>query len=124
MSFLTRWDEGGFFAEFAGVVSAWEIEAVNNEFTGSAKFDAARFALWDMSGITQLNMDTSDVEDAAATDKGASVVRQSLRGAIVVSEGPVRKMVEHYLAVSGELENTWDTRLFPDLESARRWLGI
>lgn len=77
-----------------------------------------------MSGITQLSVEASDVENAVATDKGASVVRESLRGAIVVSEGPVRKMVEQYLAVSGELENTWDNRLFTDLAAARRWLGI
>ena len=122
MPYQTRWENEGFFADFSGEVSSREIEAVNNEFTGSPDFDTVRFALWDMSCVERLVVTEADIETAAATDKGASVVRRTLRGAIVVPEGRVREIVEQYLAVSSELENTWDTRLFDDIDSARRWL--
>ncbi len=123
MPYQTRWEQEGFFAEFSGEVPSWEIEAVNHEFTGNPKFDTVRFALWDMSRIERLVVSEADIETAAATDQGASVVRRTLRGAIVVPEGRVREIVEQYLAVSSELENTWDTRLFDDIDSARRWLA-
>ncbi len=118
-----RWEDEGFFAEFSGEVSSWEIDAVNEAFTGDPRFDTVRFALWDMSGIVRLTISDGEIETAAATDKGASIIRRSLRGAIVVPAGHVRERVEHYLAVSGDLENTWDTRLFDDIESALRWLS-
>ncbi|MBK9018978.1 MAG: hypothetical protein IPL72_02845 [Sulfuritalea sp.] len=82
-----------------------------------------RFALWDMSRIVRLNIGDEEIETAAATDKGASIIRSSLRGAIVVPDGHVRERVEHYLSVSGDLENIWDTRLFDNIESALRWLS-
>lgn len=123
MPHQTRWEDQGFFAEFSGEVSSWEIEAVNEEFTGNPSFDTVRFALWDMSRITRLTISDGEVETAAATDKGASIIRRSLRGAIVVPEGHVRERVEHYLSVSSDLENSWDTRLFDDIGSALRWLS-
>lgn len=122
MPHQTRWEGEGFIAEFSGEVLAWEIEAVNNEFTGNSRFDEVRYSLWDMSRITRLDMTGADVDDAAATDKGASMIKHVLRGAIVVPEGQVRDLVDRYLLVSGELENSWDTRLFGDVEAARRWL--
>lgn len=123
MPHQTRWEEDAFIAEFWGEVSAWEIEAVNDEFNGSPKFDTARFALWDMSRAERLVVTEVDVESAAAIDKGASMIRRDLRGAIVVPAGQVRELVEQYLAVSRELESSWDTRLFDDTASARRWLA-
>jgi hypothetical protein len=123
MPHYTRWEKEGFFADFSGEVSSLEIEAVNNEFTGSPGFDTVRYALWDMTCVERLVVTEADIETAAATDKGASVFRRTLRGAIIVPEGPVREIVEQYLAVSSELENTWDTRLFSDIESARHWLA-
>lgn len=123
MPYSTQWTKDGFEASFWGVVSSGDIEAVNNEFTGNPRFETVRYALWDMSRITSLAMEEADVEYAAATDKGASSIRSNLKGAIIVPEGPVRELVEQYLAVSSELENPWETRLFLDQRAAREWLG-
>lgn len=123
MPYATQWTKEGFEASFWGVVSGDEIEAVNNAFTGDIRFETVRHALWDMSRITSLAMGEADVEYAAATDKGASGIRANLKGAIIVADGPVRTLVEQYLAVSENLENTWETRLFTDPEAARAWLN-
>ncbi len=124
MAYQTRWDNDSFFAEFSGEVPSREIETVNAEFTGDPRFDTVHCAVWDMTGIIRLTMSAADVETAAATDWGASAIRRHLRGAIVVPEGHVRELVEQYLVLSGGLENPWETRLFGDIDSARRWLGI
>ena len=123
MPYAAQWTNEGFEVSFWGIVSSGDIEAVNNEFTGNLRFETVRYALWDMSRITTLAMEDADVEYAAATDKGASGIRSNLKGAIIVSEGPVREFVEQYLAVSAELDNPWETRLFLDQETAREWLG-
>ena len=81
-----------------------------------------RTSIWDMSRITQLTMDFGEIEYAAAFDKGASKSKALLKGAIVVPDGHVRQLVETYLSISNQLDNGWDTRLFDNIESARKWI--
>lgn len=124
MPHLTNWENNSFYAEFSGEVSGSEIDAVNFEFLGDARFETIRYALWDMSRISKLTTSETEIEYAAAIDKGASIVRPHLRGAIVVPEaGQVREIVEHYLAVSAQVDSSWDTRLFTNAEAAHKWLS-
>jgi len=67
-------------------------------------------------------MELREIEYAAAIDKGASLGKPTLKGAIVVPDGHVRKMVENYLSISNDLDSSWDTRLFDNIAIARRWL--
>jgi hypothetical protein len=123
MPYTTLWNPDNFFVEFSDEVTSAEIDAVNALFCGDERFDTVRYALWDMSHIAKLVMSESEIEYAAATDKGASVVKPRLRGAIVVPPaGPVREAVEKYLAIANELDTGWDTRLFDTVKDARQWL--
>ncbi|MGB4065097.1 MAG: hypothetical protein WBK19_14830 [Azonexus sp.] len=117
-----NWTNCNFEAEFFGEVSAAEIDVVNMVFCGDDRFDMVRTSIWDMSRITKLTMELSEIEYAAAIDKGASKSKASLKGAIVVPGGHVRQLVESYLSISNELDNEWDTRLFDNIESARKWI--
>ncbi len=68
-------------------------------------------------------MPLTDIEDAAAIDIGAAVVRPSLMGAIIVREGHVKELVEKYLAITRETDHSWDTRIFDNLDAAKKWLN-
>lgn len=122
MAYITSWDDGRFVAEFSGDVPAVEIASVNDEFTGDYRFDSVRSAIWDMSRITQLAMPRAEIEYAAAIDIGAAVVRPILKGAIIVGEGHVKELVEEYLAITREMDHSWDTRIFDNLHDAKKWL--
>jgi len=117
-----NWKNSNFEAEFFGEVSAAEIDEVNMIFCGDERFDMVRTSIWDMSRITQLTIEFGEIEYAAAFDKGASTSKASLKGAIVVPDSHVRQLVETYLSISNELDNGWDTRLFDNIESARKWI--
>lgn len=122
MPYRTNWLNDRFTAEFFGEVSATEIHAVNALFCGDARFDTVRSSIWDMTGISNLDIGLSAVEDAAAFDKGASLSKPRLKGAIVVLAGHVRDQVEQYLSIAGELDVGWDTRVFDNIEAAKNWL--
>jgi hypothetical protein len=122
MPHLTNWENGRFSAEFFGEVFGAEIDAVNAEFCGDARFDSVRSSIWDMSQVSNLNLALSEIEYAAAFDKGASMSKPLLRGAIVVSNGHVREMIEKYLSISEGLENNWETRIFDDIVAAKMWV--
>ncbi len=122
MAYRTDWNDQRFTVVFTGLVTGAEVEAVNAEFSGDARFETVRDALWDMTGITALDIPEMDIEMAVAMDKGASQVRPRLRGAMVATDPLVCAQIEKYLALSREVENEWDTRLFHDMASARAWL--
>ncbi|MDP3538548.1 MAG: hypothetical protein Q8S26_07565 [Azonexus sp.] len=124
MPHLTNWENNSFYAKFWGEVPATEIEMVNTKFLGDFRFEEVRYSFWDMSRISKLTAAESDIEYAAAIDKGASTIRPRLRGAIVVPEtGQVREMVEQYLAISAQVDTSWDTRLFTNADAAKTWLA-
>lgn len=117
------WDNRRFTAKFTGHVTGADIEQVNAIFSGDSRFETVQNALWDMTGVTGLNLPDLDLEMAVAMDKGASQVRPMLKGAMVATHPEVCAQIEKYLALSREVENDWDTRLFNDLKSANDWLS-
>jgi hypothetical protein len=122
MPYRTSWTDQNFSVEFFGEVSATEIDAVNAEFCGDVRFDMVRTSIWDMSRISLLIIEAGEIEYAAAIDKGASCINKTLKGAIVVTDNHVRKLVESYLALSNDLDNCWDTRIVSNMEAAKKWI--
>ena len=122
MSYSISWPDNTFLAEFVGTITADQIEAVNHAFSGDERMDSIRYSIWDFSRADAIDMPEDDIEYAAAFDKGVSVVRPTLRGALIVSNDHVRKPIEAYLAVADDLDVNWDTRIFDSMSAAKHWL--
>ncbi len=122
MSFAISWPENTFLAEFSGVVTADEIEAVNNAFSGDGRMDTIRYSIWDFSRAASIEMPEQEIEYAAAFDKGVTAVRKTLRGALIANNPQVKERLNVYLAIAEDLGVDWDTRLFDTMESAEAWL--
>jgi hypothetical protein len=120
--FVVSWPDNTFLAEFAGKVTVGDVEAVNYAFSGDARMDTVRYSIWDFSRATAIDMPEQEVVYAAAFDKGVTAVRRTLKGALIASDGEIRRNLLHYLAAAHDLEVGWDTRLFTDLQSALHWL--
>ena len=122
MTYVISWPNDSFLVEFSGKVTAAEIEAVNHAFSGDERIESIRYALWDFSHASAIDMPDAEIEYAAAFDKGVTYVRPHLRGALVVSNDQVRAQLEKYLAFADDLDVDWDTRIFDTIGSARDWL--
>ena len=122
MPYAITWTENTFLAEFVGTITARDIEAVNHVFSGDARMDDVRYSIWDFSHASSIEIPEHEIEEAAAFDKGVSIVRQTLRGALIASNDQVKGCLEKYLAMASNLDVHWDTRLFDDIETARGWL--
>ena len=122
MTYAISWPENTFLAEFSGVVTADEIEAVNHAFSGDERMDTVRYSIWDVSYAVSIDIPEHEIEYAAAFDKGVSAVRKALRGALIASNSQVKERLKDYLAIAEDLSVNWDTRLFDNMESAKGWL--
>ena len=67
-------------------------------------------------------MNEDDAVHPAVTDKGASLFKQSLKGALIGNNKHIRKYIERYIAASLRLESTWELKLFYNAEDARKWI--
>ncbi len=122
MPYTVSWPANTFLAEFTGIVTAAEVEAVNLAFGGDARMETVRYSIWDFSGASAIDMPRMELEDAAAFDKGVSEVRPVLKGALVATCDAIRRAIDTYLVTAGELGVGWDTRVFGSLAAARAWL--
>jgi len=122
VSFSISWPDNTFLAEFAGQITAEEIEVVNHAFSGDERLDTVRYSIWDFSGASSLEMPPYEIEYAAAFDKGVSVGRKNLRGALIASNDEVKDCIEKYLAIADALDVNWDTRHFDNIQAAKDWL--
>ena len=122
MPYAISWHNNSFLAEFSGTVTADEIEAVNNAFSGDARMESIRYSIWDFSNAEAIDMPDHEIEYAAAFDKGVAYVRPALKGALIVADNQIRTQIEKYLKLADDLAVNWDTRIFDKMETAKHWL--
>lgn len=122
MPYTFSWPENTFLATFSGRVTAEDIERVNHAFSGDARMESVRYSIWDFSLAESIQMPVSEIENAAAFDKGATYARHNLRGALICTNEAVKQKLEMYLDIANDLEVNWDTRIFESIQSARCWL--
>lgn len=121
MAFSLTWEEHGVLVEFSGKVSAAELVKANDVWYSDPRFDTIRYYICDLTRVQHFDLAASDAEFAAATDKGASLTVERLKGALVATDAGIREMAETYIATSVDLDSTWDLRLFDSLDEARAW---
>ena len=123
MPHKTTWEKEGINYQFYGDVSPEEVEEANSEAYGDHRFIDIKYFIWDMTGVKNLGMnEEEDAVRSAVTDKGASLYKQSLKGALVANNKYIRKILERYIATSLRLESTWKLKLFYNAEDARKWI--
>lgn len=122
MPHKTVWEEKGIYWRFSGPVSSTEVEQANNEMYGNPRFDDIRYFIWDMADATAPEITVDVAEDAAATDRGASLTNAQIKGALISSNNYIDKLIQHYIKTSESMGTPWKLKLFNNLEDARSWV--
>lgn len=114
-----NWESRGVLLTCSGVVTAAEIQAVNQAFYSDARSDRARYQIADMRAAEALEVDLKEAETIAAFDVGQSVSTPALRMAMIVPDDRFDAQIRAYLSVLDA--GTWQGRIFHDLEEGRSW---
>ena len=93
-----------------------EVWAVISDIQGHPKFDDIKFSIIDFSDTTRLLLPEEDIEEFAATTRGAVITNPSAMGLLVTKNLDIKKILELFSKLSPR-----KTKFFDNLEEARSW---
>lgn len=118
MGYRLHWESRGVVKEFFGTVTGACIMHSLADVHGSPEFDTLRFVVNDFSAVTAFDLSDFDPEYVAALDGAASMTNKRINVAIVATAPAIIEAAEQYARTP---LNTYPTKLFTDMASARTW---
>ena len=119
MGYRLHWEKRGVIKEFFGLLSGGDILQSQIDVHGSAEFDRLRFVINDFLNVQEIDFGDLDIEYVAALDKAAASTNRDIKVAIVATDQSIIEAARRY--AESQL-NSYPTRLFSDMISARAWV--
>lgn len=117
----TAWEPQGVCTLFSGFVTAEEYIRSAEDICADARFDDLRVVIKDLSAIEDHAIDGQALDPIAAMRYGARLTNPNIR-LILVTTDP-RLVPFAYPAPESFMRGLCDSRAFPDMAGARRWLA-
>ena len=121
MPYTTAWERHGVCSCFSGFVTAEEYVRSAEEICGDGRFDDLRFVIKDLASVQHHSIHLDALEPIAAIRYGARFTNPNIRLVLITSDPKLLPLA--YPSPQSFLRGLYDTRAFPDMASARRWLG-
>ena len=123
MSYQIVWENNGVISRFYGVLSPEiHIEALNALF-GDPRIEDAKYIIGDFSQVNGNLLNENDIEYPVAMTLGAASYLKNLNIALVAKDEEIIDLCESYIELFGQINTTWEVRLFDDLDAAKDWLA-
>ena len=121
MPYTTAWEPHGVCSRFSGFVTAEEYVRSAEVICGDPRFEDLRFVIKDLAGVQDHSIHLDALEPIAAIRYGARFTNPNIRLIFITSDPKLVPFA--YPSPDSFLRGLYDTRAFPDMASARRWLG-
>ncbi|MDM8524038.1 hypothetical protein QUF80_11780 [Desulfococcaceae bacterium HSG8] len=121
MSYQIKWEEKGVIVRFSGIYSFKEDSDANIEMYSDSRFENLNYIIWDMSGISELNMTEEEAGLTSMQDRLASSRLPHVKMALLAQDKPTRKICEHYIAKCRNDKLGWEFLISDSMESIRSW---
>ena len=121
MAWSNVWESRGVCTHFTGFVTAEEYIASAEAICADARFDDLRFVIKDLLGIAGHSIDPEAHDPIAAIRYGARLTNPNIH-LILLTTDP-RLIPFAYPARDSFMRGLYDTRAFPEMAAARRWLA-
>jgi hypothetical protein len=121
MSWNAHYVADGVYTAFSGRVTGGDILAAVKDFFAHAFARGPRFALFDYTDVTELDLDSTGVERIVMHDRNAAAIHRDVAVAIVAPAAIVYGLARMWQI---RLDPTpWHTTIVTSLPEALRWLG-
>ena len=121
MSSEVIWSNHGVTKKFCGSLSYKDIESADNLLFGDYRFDSIHYLVVDCMGVTDTQLQDDAIDVAAHIDHVASSYKRKLKMAFACNLPKLTAQFQRYIRESASIGNSWDIRIFTDLQSAEAW---
>jgi len=119
----TIWEKEGINWKFHGIVNSEEVHEADAEITGDARFDDLKYFIWDATDMAKFEIEELDLTLIAAKDTAAASYKKRFKGALIVKDAQISKMLDQYIHQKQALGSSWEIEKFTTLEDAREWIA-
>lgn len=123
MPYETIWEQKGVYQRFSGRLISEDREQAENAVMGNSRFDGLEYWIVDSLAIEEYLLDKKDAVLATGFDLGAEYINDNVLMVFIATNTDHRGNIQRYMKFLEGLGSTWETRLFNDVESARRWIS-
>lgn len=121
MTFNINWDKHGVYVKFRGIVNAQDLIDANNYVISNKNFEDINYQIFDFSSIDEFKITTEDITIVGTMDKSQAEFKGNMKVAIITQDASVKEITYEYdKLMTG---SSWITKIFPDIDSARKWCG-
>ena len=99
LSFETIWEDKGVLFTFSGVVTAKEIENMQELFYGNERSDFSKYILFDVSRVEQMFVEEEEIKFFAARDSGASKSIPFVKIALISKDQNIKLLLQKHIDV-------------------------
>jgi DNA polymerase/3'-5' exonuclease PolX len=115
------WEENGILFTHTGRVTNDEIMRMNDLMYGDNRFETIQYQISDYTLVTENLVNIQGAKIAGTLDRfSARWTSRHMKLVVVTTDPAFIRIAEHYFDQFRETE--WEGRVFPDLESAYRWV--
>lgn len=119
MTFNINWDKKGVYVKFRGIVNAQDLIDANNYVISNKNFEKIDYQIFDFLTIDEFKITMEDIALIGSIDKSQAEFKKDMKVAILTKDQSVKEItLEYDKLMTG---SSWITRLFPDIDSARKW---
>lgn len=120
MTFNINWDKKGAYVKFRGIVTAQDLIDANNYLISNANFERISYQIFDFLNIEDFKITSFDISIIGVMDKSQTEFKNEMKIAILTQDDNVKVITGEYdQLMSG---SNWVTKIFADLESAKKWV--
>ncbi len=123
MPYMLHLENNGVRVQFSGILCDKENYKATLELYSLPHFGELKYIIWDLSGISKLNMTAKETDVASSHDKLASSRLQQTKVAFVANNKSTWKLCDEYIAQSTNRNLKWDFKVFDNIESVRTWVS-
>lgn len=123
MSNQIIWENKGVLSHYNGLFSPEiHMKGLNTLF-GDPRIDGIEYIIGDYSEVHGNLLTEVDVEYPVAMTTGAAVYLKNIKVALVATDKKIIALCKHFIELSNNINPTWESQLFEDIETARDWVS-
>lgn len=123
MSYQIIWENNGVISRFYGVLRPEIHIAALNALFGDSRIEDVKYIIGDFSQVNGHLLSEKDIEYPVAVTAGAASYLKNLKIALVAKDEEIIDLCKGYIELFGQINTTWEVRLFDNLDAAKDWLA-
>ena len=117
------WEDNGVLSHYSGSFSPEDhIEGLGKLF-GSSNIDNIKYIIGDYSKVNGDLLSKESVEYPVAMTTGAASYLKNIKVALIATDKKIIQLCQHFIELSNQVNPSWETRLFTDINVAREWVS-